>query len=123
MEPFRSNRSSVVGQLTCGPEINNLQDFLNRAFCYALNPCSTCCGGILIRLFRPRGILLIENLALRQQLAVFKRQHSRPRLAVGDKLLSLAFPEDSAHPSVARHRGALASCRLPVILGVRFPGR
>ena len=39
------------------------------------------------RLFRPRGTLLIENLALRQQLAVFQRQHARPRPAVGDKLL------------------------------------
>jgi putative transposase len=29
---------------------------------------------------------MIENLALRQQLAVFKRQHSRPKLAVADKL-------------------------------------
>jgi len=34
-------------------------------------------SGVLVRLFRSRGILLIENLALRQQLAVFKRQHSR----------------------------------------------
>jgi putative transposase len=42
--------------------------------------------GILIRSFRPRQDLLIENLALRQQLAVFKRRHSRPRLAVADKL-------------------------------------
>jgi hypothetical protein len=30
--------------------------------------------------------LLIENLALRQQLAVFKRQHSRPRLTPSDKI-------------------------------------
>jgi transposase InsO family protein len=43
-------------------------------------------AGILIRLFRCRQTLLIENLSLRQQLAVFKRRHSRPRLAVVDKL-------------------------------------
>src|SRR5437016_9749718 len=42
--------------------------------------------GILVRLFRCRRCLLIENLALRQQLAVFKRQNSRPRLAAADKL-------------------------------------
>jgi putative transposase len=42
--------------------------------------------GVLLRLFRSRRGLLIENLALRQQLAVFKRQHCRPRLAVIDKL-------------------------------------
>jgi putative transposase len=42
--------------------------------------------GVLVRWFRSRQRLLIENLALRQQLAVFKRQHSRPRLATTDKL-------------------------------------
>lgn len=43
-------------------------------------------SGLLIRLVRSRGTLLIENLALRQQLAVFKRQNSRPRLATADKI-------------------------------------
>lgn len=42
--------------------------------------------GILVRLLRSRRSLLIENLALRQQLTVFKRQHSRPRLILADKL-------------------------------------
>src|SRR5262249_17824332 len=42
--------------------------------------------GTLITLFRFRRSLLIENLALRQQLAVFKRRHSRRRLAALDKL-------------------------------------
>jgi transposase InsO family protein len=43
-------------------------------------------AGAFMRLFRSRQILLIENLALRQQLAVFKRQHSRPRLTAADRL-------------------------------------
>ncbi len=42
--------------------------------------------GLVIRLFHPRKNLLLENLALRQQLAVFKRKNSRPRLASLDKL-------------------------------------
>src|SRR5215469_8659525 len=42
--------------------------------------------GAFLRLFRSRQNLLIENLALRQQLAVFKRQHSRPKRAARDKL-------------------------------------
>ena len=41
--------------------------------------------GVIVRLFRSREALLIENLVLRQQLAVFKRKHSRPRLAGMDK--------------------------------------
>jgi len=44
------------------------------------------CFGRLVRLFRRRQSLLLENLALRQQLAVLKRQHPRPSLRLFDKL-------------------------------------
>src|ERR1700730_5607694 len=37
--------------------------------------------GARLRLFRTRRSLMLENLALRQQLAVLKRKHPRPRLA------------------------------------------
>jgi putative transposase len=43
------------------------------------------CVGKAIRLFCTRRSLLLENLALRPQLAVFKRPHPRPRLSVLDK--------------------------------------
>jgi transposase InsO family protein len=46
--------------------------------------------GLLVRLFRSRKNLLIENLVLRQQLAVFKRKQRRPRLAAMDKLFWVA---------------------------------
>jgi putative transposase len=42
--------------------------------------------GALIRLFRNRGNLVLENLVLRQQLAVLKRRHPRPSLGLFDKL-------------------------------------
>src|SRR5579864_8204561 len=42
--------------------------------------------GLLARCFRSHGILLLENLALRQQLAVLKRRHPRARLRPMDKL-------------------------------------
>jgi len=42
--------------------------------------------GAILRLFRTRQDLLVENLALRQQLTVFKRRNQRPKLAVLDKL-------------------------------------
>src|ERR1035441_1570313 len=42
--------------------------------------------GVLIRLFRSRGNLVLENLVLRQQLAVLKRRRPRPRLVLVDKL-------------------------------------
>ena len=44
------------------------------------------CFGMLVRLFRGRRSLLLENLALRQQLAVLKRRHPRPSLDLFDKL-------------------------------------
>ena len=44
------------------------------------------CFGVLVRLFRGRHSLLLENLALRQQLVVLKRRHPRPSLGPFDKL-------------------------------------
>jgi putative transposase len=43
-------------------------------------------AGVIVRLFRSRRRLLLENLALRQQLAVLKRKHGRPKLIVFDRL-------------------------------------
>ncbi len=44
------------------------------------------CFGMLDRLFRGRQSLLLENLALRQQLLTLKRLHPRPSLGPFDKL-------------------------------------
>src|SRR6266568_8370770 len=44
------------------------------------------CLGTLVRLLRVRRSLLLENLALRQQLAVLKRRHPRPSLGTFDRL-------------------------------------
>src|SRR5229473_1841784 len=44
------------------------------------------CFGTLLRLPCARRSLLLENLALRQQLATLKRRHPRPRLAALDNL-------------------------------------
>src|SRR6202035_92084 len=48
------------------------------------------CFGAFVRVFRDRRNLLLENLALRQQLAVLKRRHPRPRLELLDKLFWVA---------------------------------
>src|SRR5713226_3761499 len=48
------------------------------------------CLGTLVRILRARRSLLLENLALRQQLAVRKRRHPRPRLDLLDKLFWVA---------------------------------
>ena len=40
----------------------------------------------LLCLFRARRSLLLENLALRQQLAELKRKHPKPRLEIFDKV-------------------------------------
>jgi transposase InsO family protein len=42
--------------------------------------------GALIRIFHGRGNLVLENLMLRQQLAVLKRRHPRPSIGPLDKL-------------------------------------
>src|SRR6266849_5233707 len=48
------------------------------------------CLGILLRLLPALRSLLLENLALRQQLAVLKRRHPRPRLDLLGKLFWVA---------------------------------
>src|SRR5258708_34050298 len=48
------------------------------------------CLGTLVVLLPARRGLLLENLALRQQLAALKRRHPRPRLALLDKLCWVA---------------------------------
>jgi putative transposase len=47
-----------------------------------------CCGAVL-RVFRTHRSLMLENLALRKQLAVLKRKHARPTLGGLDKLFWL----------------------------------
>src|SRR5260370_39892331 len=44
------------------------------------------CFGMLVRLFRGRQSLLLENLALRQPLVALKRRHPRPSFGPFDKL-------------------------------------
>jgi hypothetical protein len=44
------------------------------------------CFGMLVRLFRGRRSLLLENLTLRQQLFTLRRRHFRPTLSLIDKL-------------------------------------
>jgi putative transposase len=48
------------------------------------------CLGTLFRLLRARRSLLLENLALRQQLTVLKRRHPKPRIGLLDKLFWVA---------------------------------
>ncbi len=49
------------------------------------------CLGTLVRLLRARRSLVLENLVPRQQLAVLKRRHPRPRLDLLDKLFWVAI--------------------------------
>src|SRR5207302_2662501 len=44
------------------------------------------CLGLLTRCLQSHRRLLLENLALRQQLAVLKRKHPRPRIGAVDKI-------------------------------------
>lgn len=63
--------------------------------------------------------LLLENLALRQQLAVLKRRHPRPRLELLDKLFWVAVRR-CGH---ARNGGALAQGRIPFVLEADLQGQ
>src|ERR1017187_1439446 len=66
-----------------GCEINNFAGQSAKSVCYnlvAMFDLFRLWLGAVLRGFRTRRSLMLENLALRQQLAVFKRQQPRPRL-------------------------------------------
>jgi hypothetical protein len=87
------------------------------------------CIGTLVRLLRARGSLLLENLALRQQLAVLKRRHPRPRLDLLDRLFWVAICRfwSGWHQSLIavtpENGGALAQGRIPFVLEADLQGQ
>ena len=87
------------------------------------------CLKTLVRLLRARRSLLLENLALRQQLAVLKRRHPRPRLDLLDKLFWVAVRRFLArmatipHCGHTRNGGALAQGRIPFVLEADLQGQ
>src|SRR5215471_13666898 len=60
--------------------------------------------GAILRLFRSRQNLLVENLALRQQLSVLKRRNRRPKLAALDRLF---WPVTASSVCSVNQRGQL----------------
>src|SRR5213080_3119216 len=87
------------------------------------------CLGTLVLLLRARRNLLLENLALRQQLAVLKRRHPRPRLDLLDKLFWVAVRrfwsgwQQSLIVVTPRNGGALAQGRIPFVLEADLQGQ
>jgi hypothetical protein len=74
--------------------------------------------GLLAGCFRSHRTLLLENLALRQQLTLLKRRHPKPKLSPLDKLLGLRSAilvrlEKFSHHRHPGDRNPLAPCRLP----------
>ena len=64
------------------PDRRHRPGMLNRALAVART---------LLAIFASRADLILENLALRQQLAVLRRKHPRPRLRASDRLFWLAL--------------------------------
>jgi putative transposase len=88
--PFKGHpvRVLLVTMLS-GFEINNIGTQSTNSICYnfaTMFDLFRFCFGAVLRIFRSRRSLMLENLTLRQQLAVLKRKHPRPRLGPLDKL-------------------------------------
>jgi len=81
------------------------------------------------RIFRNQQDLLLENLALRQQLVVLKRRHPKPKLGVLNKLFWVAARQFWSHlervapPRYAGHRDLLAPRWIPTVLGRAVPSQ
>jgi hypothetical protein len=56
-------------------------------------------------IFRPKALLIVENLCLRQQLVVVQRRHPRPRLSDADRRFWIL-----ARPMVQRLASSVADC-------------
>jgi hypothetical protein len=84
--------------------------------------------GVLVRLFRGRGKLVLENLALRQQLNILKRRHPRPRLDLFDKLFWVIAQQfwstwkEALIVVTPETVGSVASGRLSFLLAVALQG-
>ena len=63
------------------------------------------CLGTLVRLSRARRSLLLENLVLRQQLAVLKRRHPSPRIGEVRRLLRALNPRERTLVFIAAGTG------------------
>lgn len=80
------------------------------------------CLATLVRLWRGRQSILLENLALRQQLAVLKRRHPRPRVGLLAKLFWGAARrfwsgwKQSLIIVTPRDGCPVAPCRFPLVL-------
>ena len=79
--------------------------------------------GAILRILRTHRSLMLENLALRQQLAVLKRKHPRPGLGPFDKLFWVVARcfwtdwEKIARSRPPRDRGAVAPGWVQTVLG------
>ena len=83
-----------------GCEINNFAGRSAKSVCYnlvAMFDLFRLWLGAVLRGLRTRRSLMLENLVLRQQLAVFKRQQPRPRLGAIDKLFWVVARRFWAH--------------------------
>jgi hypothetical protein len=85
--------------------------------------------GAALRSVRNRQNLLLENLALRQQLVVLKRRHPKPKLGVLDKLFWVAALQfwsqwkQSLFLVMPENRGPLAPRGIPTVLDQAVPSQ
>ena len=81
---------------------------------------------VFVRSFRGRRDLVLENLALRQQLAVLVRRRPQPTFTNGDRFLWIMLRRlwsgwtEGVDPGATGYRRWLASCRVHTVLEVDF---
>jgi hypothetical protein len=109
-----------------GCEINNFAGQSAKSVCYnlvAMFDLFRLWLGAVLRLFRTRRSLVLENLALRQQLAIFKtpataaKAGSRRQTLLGRSSLVLGPMEKGTRYRPTGHRRTLASIRVQTVLG------
>jgi len=119
-----SRQTWVLPKLRPGREINSLHNFLNLPTCPDRSPCSAfllLSSRAILGLFRSWQDLLMDNLALRQQLGAFKSRNRRPKLVALDELFGLRL-EKVLLIGRSGNVGPLASWRMSTLLELGLQG-
>ena len=112
-------RGLSIDTILSGFEINDIGVQARISSAITLPPCSTCFvrGSEQHRIFRNQQDLLLENLALRQQLTTFKRRHpNRIVEEFGDHSSSIVRLFCPPVVRIQKHSGQCLLCRLPISL-------
>ena len=109
-----------LAKISSGFGCNEIASIASGPICYNAKPCSAssgCAPESFSASSTNAEASILENLALRQQLAVLKRRHPRPRLTACDRLFWVCARRFWRGSAASR---SAAACKAPLRRGQRW---